>query len=155
MPRYCSTQWQDATCHHQILGRCFHWSCSWSHLQVTIIVFSFFQFIYIFFWCYKLFVGICSYLIEQLAKDGFLIISVPFNVTFDHANAAKQVYKRFNSCLDSILISGLPHANLTPQQLVNLPLFSVGHRFVNFIIFFLYYITLLLLTAYSNNKLII
>lgn len=112
-------------------------------------------YIYIFFWCYKLFVGICSYLIEQLAKDGFVIISVPYNVTFDHANAAKQVYERFNSCLDSILISGLPHANLTPQQLVNLPLFSVGHRFVNFIIFFLYYITLLLLTAYSNNKLII
>ncbi|KAK4600496.1 hypothetical protein RGQ29_010226 [Quercus rubra] len=68
-----------------------------------------------------------SYLIEQLAKEGFVIISVPYNVTFDHANAAKQVYERFHSCLDSILISGLPHANLTPQQLVNLPLFSVGH----------------------------
>lgn len=68
-----------------------------------------------------------SYLIEQLAKEGFVIISVPYNVTFDHANAAKQVYERFNSSLDSILISGLPHANLTPQQLVNLPLFSVGH----------------------------
>lgn len=83
------------------------------------------------------FVAICSYLIEQLAKEGFVIISVPYNVTFDHAHAAKQVYERFNSCLDSILISGLPHANLTPQQLVNLPLFSVGHRFVYFIIVFL------------------
>lgn len=140
-------------------------SNSWAVLSLELFLKSltgnnnslfFFPILYIyFFWCYKLFVAICSYLIEQLAKDGFVIISVPYNVTFDHANAAKQVYERFNSCLDSILISGLPHANLTPQQLVNLPLFSVGHRFVNFIIFFLYYITLLLLTAYSNNKLII
>uniref|UniRef100_A0A2N9ETZ6 DUF1350 domain-containing protein n=1 Tax=Fagus sylvatica TaxID=28930 RepID=A0A2N9ETZ6_FAGSY len=68
-----------------------------------------------------------SYLIEQLAKEGFLIISVPYNVTFDHAHAAKQVYERFHACLDSILTSGLPYANLTPAQLVDLPLFSVGH----------------------------
>ena len=97
------------------------------------------------------FVANCSYLIEQLAKEGFVIISVPYNVTFDHANAAKQVYERFHSCLDSILISGLPHANLTPQQLVNLPLFSVGHRFVNFIIVF-FSITLHHTFAYTNNS---
>ncbi|KAG2674472.1 hypothetical protein I3760_13G137500 [Carya illinoinensis] len=68
-----------------------------------------------------------SYLIEQLAQEGFLIISVPYNVTFDHAQAAAQVYERFNACLDSVLTSGLPHANLTPAQLADLPIFSVGH----------------------------
>ncbi|MBA0626251.1 hypothetical protein Godav_003950 [Gossypium davidsonii] len=68
-----------------------------------------------------------SYLIELLAKEGFLIISVPYNVTFDHEQATKQVYERFNACLDNILAFGYPDANLTPADLVNLPLFSVGH----------------------------
>ncbi|KAG4141551.1 hypothetical protein ERO13_D06G080900v2 [Gossypium hirsutum] len=68
-----------------------------------------------------------SYLIELLAKEGFLIISVPYNVTFDHEQATKQVYERFNACLDNILAFGYPVANLTPADLLNLPLFSVGH----------------------------
>ncbi|KAB2024552.1 hypothetical protein E1A91_D06G096100v1 [Gossypium mustelinum] len=68
-----------------------------------------------------------SYLIELLAKEGFLIISVPYNVTFDHEQATKQVYERFNACLDNILAFGYPDANLTPADLLNLPLFSVGH----------------------------
>ncbi|KAK5824913.1 hypothetical protein F383_11193 [Gossypium arboreum] len=68
-----------------------------------------------------------SYLIELLAKEGFLIISVPYNVTFDHEQATKQVYERFNACLDNILAFGYPDANLTPADLVILPLFSVGH----------------------------
>ncbi|KAF2285085.1 hypothetical protein GH714_037801 [Hevea brasiliensis] len=68
-----------------------------------------------------------GYLIELLAKEGFLVILVPYNVTFDHAHAANQVYERFNTCLDLILTSGLPDANLTAAQLVGLPLFSVGH----------------------------
>lgn len=70
----------------------------------------------------------CSYLTELLAKDGFLVISVPYNVTFDHVQAARQVYERFNACLDTILASGLPDVNLSPAQLAQLPLFSVGHR---------------------------
>ncbi|KAF4375804.1 hypothetical protein F8388_014526 [Cannabis sativa] len=68
-----------------------------------------------------------SYVIELLAKEGYVIISVPYNVTFDHADAAKQVYERFNTCLDSILATGLPNSNLTPTQISDLPLFSVGH----------------------------
>ncbi|KAJ0089511.1 hypothetical protein Patl1_13725 [Pistacia atlantica] len=68
-----------------------------------------------------------SYLKELLAKEGFLLISVPYNVTFDHAKAANQVYERFNSCLDTILTTGLAHANLAPTDLVDLPIFSVGH----------------------------
>ncbi|VVA11681.1 PREDICTED: E3 ubiquitin-ligase [Prunus dulcis] len=67
------------------------------------------------------------YLTELLAKDGFLVISVPYNVTFDHVQAAAQVYERFNACLDTILASGLPNANLSPAQLAQLPVFSVGH----------------------------
>ncbi|CAH2065515.1 unnamed protein product [Thlaspi arvense] len=67
------------------------------------------------------------YLKELLAKEGYLIVSVPYNVTFDHEQAAKQVYERFNSCLDVIVSSGIPNANLTPQDLAHLPVFSVGH----------------------------
>lgn len=71
---------------------------------------------------------ICSYLIELLANEGFLIVSVPYNVTFDHAEAAKEVYERFNSCLDNILTSGLPDVGLSASELACLPLYSVGHR---------------------------
>lgn len=63
-----------------------------------------------------------------MAKKGFLIISVPYNVTFDHADAARQVFERFHACLDTIVASGLPDEDISPAQLVNLPLFSVGHR---------------------------
>ncbi|XP_010520503.1 PREDICTED: uncharacterized protein LOC104799597 isoform X2 [Tarenaya hassleriana] len=68
-----------------------------------------------------------SYLKELLAKEGYVIISVPYNVTFDHERAAKQVYERFNSCLDMMLSSGIPNADLRPEDLADLPLFSVGH----------------------------
>ncbi|KAK8473018.1 hypothetical protein PHAVU_001G044100 [Phaseolus vulgaris] len=68
-----------------------------------------------------------GYLIEFLAKEGFLVVVVPYNVTFDHSQAAKQVYERFQACLGTILTSGLPQANLSPAQLKDLPLFSVGH----------------------------
>lgn len=56
------------------------------------------------------------------------MILVPYNVTFDHADAANQVYARFNACLDFLLSSGLPAANFNAAELVGLPLFSVGHR---------------------------
>lgn len=68
-----------------------------------------------------------SYLIELLAKDGFLVVLVPYNVTFDHEDAARQVYGRFNACLDTLLSSGLPEAGLASSQLAGLPVFSVGH----------------------------
>ncbi|KAK4274519.1 hypothetical protein QN277_017726 [Acacia crassicarpa] len=68
-----------------------------------------------------------GYLVEYLAKEGFLVVLVPYNVTFDHAQATKQVHERFQACFDTILTSGLPEANLSPAQLGDLPLFSVGH----------------------------
>ncbi|XP_045823707.1 uncharacterized protein LOC123916313 [Trifolium pratense] len=68
-----------------------------------------------------------GYLIELLAKEGFVVVVVPYNVTFDHSLAAKQVYEKFHTCLDTILTSGLPQANLSPAQLGDLPIFSVGH----------------------------
>ncbi|KAI4316441.1 hypothetical protein L6164_024419 [Bauhinia variegata] len=68
-----------------------------------------------------------GYLIEFLAKEGFLLVVVPYNVTFDHAQATKQVYERFHTCLDTILTSGLPQFNLSAVHLRDLPLFSVGH----------------------------
>lgn len=93
--------------------------------------FSFLMVLELVVWCVCFVViGCWSYLKELLAKEGFLLISVPHNVTFDHAKAANQVYERFNSCLDTILTTGLPHSNLAPADLVNLPIFSVGHRSV-------------------------
>ncbi|KAK2398873.1 initiation factor 4F subunit [Trifolium repens] len=68
-----------------------------------------------------------GYLIELLAKEGFVVVVVPYNVTFDHSLAAKQVYDKFHTCLDTILTNGLPQANLLPAQLEDLPIFSVGH----------------------------
>ncbi|KAK9274146.1 hypothetical protein L1049_018960 [Liquidambar formosana] len=68
-----------------------------------------------------------SHLIELLANEGFLIIVVPYNVTFDHAQAAREIHERFNACWDKILVSGLPYANLAAGELVKLPLYSVGH----------------------------
>eukprot|EP00268_Persea_americana_P021425 TRINITY_DN21367_c0_g1_i3.p1 TRINITY_DN21367_c0_g1~~TRINITY_DN21367_c0_g1_i3.p1 ORF type:complete len:426 (+),score=84.56 TRINITY_DN21367_c0_g1_i3:246-1523(+) len=68
-----------------------------------------------------------GHLMSLLAKEGFLVISVPYNVTFNHAQAAKEVYERFNACLDMILTSGLPNADLNVGDLVQLPVFSVGH----------------------------
>ncbi|XP_057721657.1 uncharacterized protein LOC130935784 [Arachis stenosperma] len=68
-----------------------------------------------------------GYLIEFLAREGFLVVVVPYYVTFDHSQAAKLVYERFNTCLDTLLSSGLSQANLSPAQVQDLPLFSVGH----------------------------
>ncbi|KAH7655345.1 alpha/beta-Hydrolases protein [Dioscorea alata] len=68
-----------------------------------------------------------SYLMELLAKEGYLIVSVPYNVTFDHERAAKEVYERFHSCMEMLFSSGLPYANISASELVNLPLYSVGH----------------------------
>ncbi|KAM7493677.1 hypothetical protein LguiB_028286 [Lonicera macranthoides] len=68
-----------------------------------------------------------SYLLGLLANEGYLIISVPYNVTFDHSEAARQIYERFHACLDEILTYGLPSAGLTASELVHLPLYSVGH----------------------------
>nr|KAJ0199602.1 hypothetical protein LSAT_V11C600320530 [Lactuca sativa] len=70
---------------------------------------------------------ICSYLLGLLANEGYLIISVPYNVTFDHSKAATEVYDKFHLCLDSILTSGLPNDDVSSTQLVDLPLYSVGH----------------------------
>lgn len=70
----------------------------------------------------------CSYLLKLLANEGYLIISVPYNVTFDHAQAAKEIYERFHACFNRISTSGLPSANLTATEFVHLPLYSVGHR---------------------------
>ncbi|GKC02462.1 alpha/beta hydrolase fold protein [Tanacetum coccineum] len=57
----------------------------------------------------------------------YLIISVPYNVTFDHSQAAREVFERFYSCLNSVLTYGLPSDGLLAAELVDLPLYSVGH----------------------------
>lgn len=69
-----------------------------------------------------------SYLLENLAREGYLIICVPYNVTFDHAQVTRQVFDRFHACFDSILASGLPDSGLSAADIVDLPLYSVGHR---------------------------
>lgn len=90
---------------------------------------------------------ICSYLLGLLANEGYLIISVPYNVTFDHSKAATEVYDKFHLCLDSILTSGLPNDDVSSAQLVDLPLYSVGHRCV-----YLFYSTTFLLFYFGQKK---
>ncbi|CAN4128325.1 unnamed protein product [Withania somnifera] len=68
-----------------------------------------------------------SYLLENLARKGYLIICVPYNVTFDHAQVTRQVFERFHACFDSILASGLLDVGLSAADIVDLPLYSVGH----------------------------
>ncbi|XP_068657953.1 uncharacterized protein [Aristolochia californica] len=68
-----------------------------------------------------------SHLISLLAKEGFLIVSVPYGVTFDHAQATKEVFERFHACMDMLYTCGLPHANIRPDDLIHLPFYSVGH----------------------------
>lgn len=92
---------------------------------------------------------ICSYLLGLLANEGYLIISVPYNVTFDHSKAATEVYDKFHLCLDSILTSGLPNDDVSSAQLVDLPLYSVGHRCV-----YLFYSTTFLLFYFGQKKII-
>nr|XP_043628228.1 uncharacterized protein LOC122599734 [Erigeron canadensis] len=68
-----------------------------------------------------------SYLLGLLANEGYLIISVPYNVTFDHSQATREVFERFNSCLSSLLTYGLPNDEILAAELADLPLYSVGH----------------------------
>ncbi|XP_075522631.1 uncharacterized protein LOC142555582 [Primulina tabacum] len=68
-----------------------------------------------------------SYFLENLAKAGYLIISVPYNVTFDHERVTREIYERFHSCLDSILLSGLPEYGISGAEIADLPFYSVGH----------------------------
>ncbi|GKA38265.1 alpha/beta hydrolase fold protein [Tanacetum coccineum] len=67
------------------------------------------------------------YLLGLLANEGYLIISVPYNVTFVHSQATRKVFKRFHSCLNSVLTFGLPSDGLLAVKLVDLPLYSVSH----------------------------
>ncbi|XP_047050243.1 uncharacterized protein LOC124655382 [Lolium rigidum] len=59
-----------------------------------------------------------GYLLELLAQEGFLVVCVPYNVTFDHAAAAREVFQRFHGCYDELLALGLPEAGLTALQLL-------------------------------------
>nr|GMD98391.1 uncharacterized protein LOC109153229 [Ipomoea batatas] len=68
-----------------------------------------------------------SYLLELLASEGYLIICVPYNVTFDHSQISRRVFERFHSCFASILESGLPDSGLSAAEIADLPLYSVGH----------------------------
>ncbi|RWW41990.1 hypothetical protein BHE74_00052491 [Ensete ventricosum] len=74
-----------------------------------------------------------TYRFDQLrnSKEGFLVISVPYNVTFDHEKAAKEVYERFHCCMDSLFASGIPDAGITALDISSLPLYSVGHRLMS------------------------
>ncbi|KAL3613809.1 hypothetical protein CASFOL_041883 [Castilleja foliolosa] len=68
-----------------------------------------------------------SYLLELLANEGYLIISVPYNVTFDHEQVTREIYNRFHTCLDSILENGLPENGISGAEIADLPFYSVGH----------------------------
>ena len=65
---------------------------------------------------------------ELLAEEGYLIISVPYNVTFDHEQVTREIYERFHACLNSILSTGLPDNGISAADIADLPYYSVGHR---------------------------
>ncbi|CAN6451330.1 unnamed protein product [Victoria cruziana] len=65
--------------------------------------------------------------IDLLVREDFLVVAVPYNVTFYHEKAAKDVYEKFNTCLDMLYVTGLPDADLLPSDLLGLPVYSVGH----------------------------
>ncbi|KAJ3677127.1 hypothetical protein LUZ60_002851 [Juncus effusus] len=68
-----------------------------------------------------------SHLMELLAKEGFLVVSVPYNVTLNHEMAAKMVYENFHACYDGLLVTGVSEAGISPVDVSCLPVFSVGH----------------------------
>ncbi|CAK9215617.1 unnamed protein product [Sphagnum troendelagicum] len=69
-----------------------------------------------------------SFFIELLAKEGFLIVATPYNVTFDHTVSAQVIQNRFNRCLDILSTSSrFLAAELSPDDVAALPIFSVGH----------------------------
>ncbi|KAL7122488.1 hypothetical protein ACP275_01G048800 [Erythranthe tilingii] len=68
-----------------------------------------------------------SYLIGLLANEGYLIICVPYDVTFDHERVSRGIYERFHSCLDSVLTTGLPENGISAAEIADLPFYSVGH----------------------------
>lgn len=67
-----------------------------------------------------------SLLIELLAKEGFLIVATPYNLSFNHAASAVGIHERFNSCLSLLSKSGFQ--GLSPNEISDLPIYSVGHR---------------------------
>ncbi|MDJ0510496.1 MAG: DUF1350 family protein [Crocosphaera sp.] len=60
------------------------------------------------------------WLLEQLAKEGYIIIATPFVNTFDHLAIARNVLNRFESILDR-----LQAQNLLGQGY--LPIYGIGH----------------------------
>ncbi|PWA69387.1 NB-ARC domains-containing protein [Artemisia annua] len=74
----------------------------------------------------------CTNLLGLLANEGYLIISVPNNVMADHSQATREVFERFHSCLNSMIMYGLPNDGLLAAELADLPLYSVGPRCTEF-----------------------
>jgi hypothetical protein len=60
------------------------------------------------------------WLLEQLAKEGYVIIATPFVSTLDHASIARSVLNRFESILER-----LQAENILSQRY--LPIYGIGH----------------------------
>ncbi|KAG6549348.1 hypothetical protein Mapa_009065 [Marchantia paleacea] len=67
------------------------------------------------------------YFIELLRKENYIVVAVPYNVTFDHTQAARQIHKKFNTTLNFLRRDGVPFNRLPPAEVSTLPIFSVGH----------------------------
>lgn len=66
--------------------------------------------------------------IELLAKEGYLIVATPYEITFDHAACALEIHRKFNDALNLLLASGFAPAGLSAEDVAKLPIYSVGHR---------------------------
>jgi hypothetical protein len=72
------------------------------------------------------------FLLEQLASAGYLIVAVPYQLTFDHRQSASVVEKRLQDCLELLYAQegfGIGSVQgLRGSELKELPVFGVGHR---------------------------
>jgi len=73
-------------------------------------------------------------LIEELANEGYVVISTPYDLTFNHAACALKAAQSLDRCLTQLCIlptamSPRPNSSLTADETAfqSLPLFTLGH----------------------------
>eukprot|EP00897_Mesotaenium_endlicherianum_P010393 jgi/Mesen1/9382/ME000610S08693 len=68
-----------------------------------------------------------SHMIELLAKEGYLVVATPYNITFDHKSSTRVIHERFNACIDDLSANGFRPAGLSGADVEGLPIYGVGH----------------------------
>lgn len=66
-------------------------------------------------------------LVSLLAAGGYLVLPVPYSVTFDHSRAAADLQRTFCTARGKLTANGRPERGWTGRQLADLPVYGVGH----------------------------